>query len=212
MWLGPVTYTPGITNACASEPSEIYPTTIQNLYGPYIIGLDGQNIANVNTHCDNCALLTANGTSIIAHIVTYGTENGVDALDLSAEAQSALGLSGSNYTGTWQFCSCPSDGAPLYYEFDARQWNPQNFWYVRVWVRNSILPVTNVETNVSNGGWVATSQQTDGAWQSESGVDFSGGFQIRVTAIDGEQLVDTIPALTSLNATTPLVEGQANFQ
>ena len=115
MWYGPVTYVPGITNACASEPTEIYPTVIQNLYGDYIIGLDGVNIPNVASHCDQCAQLTANGISIVAHIVTYGTENGVDAIDLSPQAQSALGLSSSDWTGTWQFSSCPTT-APVYYE------------------------------------------------------------------------------------------------
>ncbi len=209
MWYGPVTYVPGITNACASEPTEIYPTVIQNLYGDYIIGLDGVNIPNVASHCDQCAQLTANGISIVAHIVTYGTENGVDAIDLSPQAQSALGLSSSDWTGTWQFSSCPTT-APVYYEFDARQWSPQNFWYVRVWVRNSRLPIRTVETNVANGGWVATSQQSDGAWQSESGVDFSKGLQIRVTATNNEQLVDTLPTLTSMDASNP-VEGRANF-
>ena len=148
MWYGPVDFAESQWhNACGLEDGTKYPTVIQNLYGNYIIGLDGDNIPNVESHCDDCAQLTANGKTIIAHIVTYGTENGVDAIDLSPEAQSALGLSSSNWTGTWQFCSCPTNGTPIYYEFDSRQWTPQqNFWYMRIWTRNQRLPVTRNET------------------------------------------------------------------
>ena len=213
MWYGPVDFAESQWhNACGLEDGTKYPTVIQNLYGNYIIGLDGDNIPNVESHCDDCAQLTANGKTIIAHIVTYGTENGVDAIDLSPEAQSALGLSSSNWTGTWQFCSCPTNGTPIYYEFDSRQWTPQqNFWYMRIWTRNQRLPVTKLETKLGSAGWSAASQASDGAWETQSGVDFSGGFQVRVTAVDNQQLTDTIPAPTGLNPANPIA-GHANFQ
>ncbi len=212
MWYGPVDYAESQWhNACGLEDGTKYPTVIQNLYGNYIIGLDGDNIPDVASHCDDCAQLTANGKTIIAHIITYGSENGVDAIDLSPEAQSALGLSSSDWTGTWQFCSCPTNGTPIYYEFDSRQWNPQNFWYMRIWTRNQHLPVTALETKLGSAAWSAASQASDGAWETESGVDFSGGFQVRVTAIDNQQLVNTIPAPTGINPANPIA-GHANFQ
>jgi expansin (peptidoglycan-binding protein) len=211
MWLGPVDYVESAYhNACGLEDGTHYPTAIQNLYGNYIIGLDGGNIPNVASHCDNCAQLSANGKTIIAHVVTYGTENGVDAIDLSPEARTALGFSNSNWTGTWQFSSCPTNGTPIYYEFDSGSWTEPNFWYVRIWTRNQRLPVTLLETKLGTGAWTSASQQSDGAWQS-SGVDFSGGFQVRVTAVDNQQLTDSIPALSGLNPANP-VAGHANFQ
>jgi len=213
MWEGPVNYTEtNYHNACGLEDGSKFPTVIQNLYGNYIIGLDGNNIPNVAGHCDNCAQLTANGKTIVAHIVTYGDENGVDAIDLSVEARSALGLSDSNWTGTWQFCSCPTNGTPIYYEFDSRQWaDNNNFWYMRIWTRNQHLPIMRLETKLGSAGWVAASQVGDGAWETESGVDFSGGFQVRVTAADNQQITDTIPAPTGINPANP-VAGKANFQ
>jgi hypothetical protein len=212
MWYGPVDFAESeYHNACGLEDGSKYPAIIQNLYGNYLIGLDGENIANVESHCDNCAQLTANGKTIIAHIVTYGIENGVNAIDLSPEAQSALGLSSSKWTGTWQFCSCPANGSPIYYNFDSRQWSPQNFWYMRIWTRNQRIPVTKLETKIGSGSWVAASQESDGAWQTQSGVDFSKGFQVRVTAVDNQQLVDTIPAPTGITPSNPLA-GQTNFQ
>jgi hypothetical protein len=211
MWYGPVDFAESaFHNACGLEDGSVYPSVIQNLYGNYLIGLDGNNIPKVESHCDNCAQLTANGITIIARIVTYGTENGVNAIDLSPQAQTALGLSSSNWKGTWQFCSCPTNGTPIYYEFDSRQWSPQNFWYMRIWVRNQHLPVTLLETKLGSANWVAASQESDGAWQTQSGVDFSGGFQVRVTAVDGQQMVDAIPAPTGLDPAQPIA-GRTNF-
>ena len=211
MWYGPVDFAESqYHNACGLEDGTIYPTVIQDLYGNYLIGLDGGNIPNVASHCDDCAQLTANGKTIVAHIITYGTENGVDAIDLSPEAQSALGLSSSDWTGTWQFCSCLTNGTPIYYEFDSRQWNPQNFWYMRIWTRNQHLPVTLLETKIGSAAWAAASQADDGAWETVSGVDFSGGFQVRVTAVDNQQMVDTIPAPPGINPANPIA-GHANF-
>jgi hypothetical protein len=213
MWEGPVNYTESdYHNACGLEDGSKYPSVIQNLYGNYIIGLDGNNIPNVEEHCDNCAQLTANGKTIVAHIVTYGDENGVAALDLSVEARSALGLSNSNWTGAWQFCSCPTNGTPIYYEFDSRQWaDNNNFWYMRIWTRNQHLPITRLETKLGSSGWVVASQVSDGAWETQSGVDFSGGFQVRVTAVDNQQMTDTIPPPTGINPANP-VAGKSNFQ
>jgi hypothetical protein len=212
MWNGPVDFAESeYHNACGLNDGSKYPEIIQDLYGSYLIGLDGENIPKVESHCDNCAQLTANGKTIIAHIITYGIENGVNAIDLSPEARSALGLTDSNWTGTWQFCSCPTKDKPIYYEFDSRQWKPQNFWYMRIWTRNQHLPITLLETKLGNAGWVAASQQSDGAWQTEDGVDFSGGFQVRVTANDDQKLIDTIAAPTGLNPANP-VAGHANFQ
>jgi hypothetical protein len=208
MWLGPVDYAESQWhNACGHEDGSKYPAVIQQIYGNYIIGLDGVNIANVASHCDDCAQLTANGQTIIAHIVTYGQENGVDALDLSPEAQTALGLSSSNWTGTWQFVSCPTV-YPLYYDFDGRDWT--NHWYFRVWIRDSRLPVINVESMITGGTWQAATQQSDGAWQSVS-ADFSASFQIRVTAIDNQQIVDTIPGIGTFDYTQPTAS-HTNFQ
>jgi hypothetical protein len=212
MWYGPVDFSESsYHNGCGQSNGAKYPTVIQNLYGSYLIGLDGENIPNVESHCDNCAMLSANNKTIVARIITYGQENGVNALDLSPEARTALGLSDSNWTGTWQFSSCPTGDSPIYYEFDGRQWSDQNFWYMRIWTRNQHLPVTSLETKLESGDWTLASQQSDGAWQTVDGVDYSKGFQIRVTANDKQQLTDAIPAPGGLNPANP-VAGKTNFR
>lgn len=81
---------------------------------------------------------------------------------------------------------------------------------MRIWTRNQHLPVTRLETKLGTAAWVAASQVSDGAWEAPS-ADFSGGFQVRVTAVDNQQLIDTIPAPAGLNPANP-VAGHANFQ
>jgi expansin (peptidoglycan-binding protein) len=81
---------------------------------------------------------------------------------------------------------------------------------MRIWTRNQRVPITLLETKLGSGAWSAASQQRDGAWQTAGGVDFSGGFQVRVTGVDGQQLVDTIPAPTGLNPANA-VAGKTNF-
>ena len=88
---------------------------------------------------------------------------------------------------------------------------PTEFWYMRIWTRNQHLPVTLLETKLGSAAWAAASQASDGAWETESGVDFSGGFQVRVTAVDNQQLVDAIPAPTGINPANPIA-GHTNFQ
>jgi len=106
MWYGRVDFSQSVYhNGCGQSDGSKYPATIQNLYGNYLIGLNGDNIPKVENRCDNCAQLTANGTTIVARIITYGQQNGVDAIDLSPDARTVLGLSDSNWAGAWQTVS-----------------------------------------------------------------------------------------------------------
>ena len=69
-----------------------------------------------------------------------------------------------------------------------------NIWFFRVWVRNARVPVAKVEYRLGAGSWATPDWEGDGAWQA-SGADFSGGFSLRVTSIDGQALEDAIPGL-----------------
>ena len=172
-WLGPVDYSESqYHNACA--PSVKYPAGIQQLYGNYIMGLANeaqlQNLtAGDGQLCDVCAELTANGQSLVAHVVTYGQETGPSDVDVSTQVDAALQGSVGR-TLTWRFITCPTT-APIYYTFDGRQWS--NTWFFRVWVRNSRVPVVKVEYQMGSSDWATADWQSDGAWQA-SNEDFSG--------------------------------------
>jgi expansin (peptidoglycan-binding protein) len=193
-WLGPVDYAETQWhNACA--PSVKYPPGIQSLYGDYIMGLANEVTleglsAGAGQLCDVCVSLKANGNSVVARVVTFGEETGPSDIDVSPELDAALdGASGR--TATWQFVSCPT-AQPIQYTFDGRQWD--NTWFFRVWVRNSRLPVSQLEFRLGAAEWTTADWQGDGAWQASS-QDFSAGFELRVTSIDGQTLTDEIPGL-----------------
>jgi hypothetical protein len=209
-WLGPVDYEETEWhNACA--PTTKYPPGIRDLYGDYIMGLANEVVleglsASAGELCDTCVELTANGETLVAHVVTYGQETGPDDIDVSPEVDAALdGDAGRDVT--WRFVSCPTN-APVQYTFDGRQW--ENTWFFRLWVRNARLPVTDVEYSVGSGGWARAERQADGAWQA-SGVDFGGGFSVRVTALDGQTLEDELPGLNTFDPDEG-VSSQGNFQ
>lgn len=197
-WIGPVDYAETEWhNACA--PSVKYPSGIQQLYGEYLMGLANEVVleglnAGSGQLCDVCAELTANGSTVVAHVVTYGEETGPNDIDVSLQVDSAL-KGPSNRTLTWRFVACPTT-APIYYTFDGRQWS--NTWFFRVWVRNARVPVAKVEYRIGSNAWAVADWQSDGAWQASS-EDFSSGFSLRVTSIDNQTVEDAIPGLNTFD-------------
>jgi hypothetical protein len=194
-WLGPVDFAETEwNNACSPSDGE-YPALIQQLYGDYLMGVAnevklGSLVASQGQLCDTCAELTANGVTIIAHVITYGDETGPNDIDVSPQAREAL-HGATNDTLSWRFVTCPTQN-PIYYTFDGRDWS--NPWYFRVWIRNARVPVAKVEYKLSGGTWSAADWQSDGAWQAAS-ADFSKGFSLRVTSIEGVSLEDTLPGI-----------------
>lgn len=210
-WLGPVDFSESeFHNACG--PSDgTYPTRIQQLYGNYLMGLSNQLkldrlAAGAGQLCDTCAELTANGHTLIAHVVTYGDETGVSDVDVSPEANEALGGKVSSKL-TWRFITCPTQN-PIYYTFDGREWS--NTWYFRVWIRNARVPVAKVEYQLSGKGWAGMNWQDDGAWEVDS-KDFSAGFNLRVTSIDGQTVEDAIPGIGTFDPDVG-IESTSNFR
>jgi hypothetical protein len=209
-WLGPVDYAETQWhNACGPSDGK-YPAAIQQLYGNYIMGLAneaqlGNLVAGKGQLCDVCAELTANGSTLIAHVITYGQETGPNDIDVSPEARSAL-HGDTNYTVTWRFVACPTDRS-IVYTFDDRQWS--NTWYFRVWIRNSRVPVSKVEYKLGTQAWGPMAPQSDGAWEIDS-QDFSAGFSLRVTSIEGATIEDTLPGIGSFDPNAGIAS-LANF-
>jgi hypothetical protein len=208
-WLGPVDYAETEWhNACA--PSVKYPSGIQSLYGTTIMGLANEVLlegllAGNGELCDACVELAANGTTLVARAVTYGEETGPNDIDVSPELDAALDGDASRSV-TWRFVTCPTE-APIQYTFDGRQWD--NVWFFRVWIRNSRVPITKVEVRLGSGSYTEADWQTDGAFQASS-QDFSGGFTLRVTSIDGTTLEDDLPGLNTFDPNVG-VSSHANF-
>jgi len=209
-WLGPVDYAETEWhNACA--PSNKYPAGVRTLYGNYIMGLANEVVlqglkASGGDLCDACVELSANGKTLVARAVTYGQETGPNDIDVSPEIDQALGGDGGRSV-SWRFTSCATT-TPVQYTFDGRQWT--NTWFFRVWVRNAKIPFTKLEYKLGSGSWTAAEHQTDGAFQASS-QDFSQGFSVRVTAIDGQTLEDALPGLNTFEPDVG-VSSHGNFE
>ena len=188
-----------------------YPALIQQLYGNDIMGLaDDVTLQGLSAGsgqlCDVCAELTANGQTVVAHVVTYGQETGTNDIDVSKEVDAALNASAGRKL-TWRFVSCPTRNS-IYYTFDDRQWS--NVWFFRVWIRNARVPVQKVEYKLGSGAWAVADWQSDGAWQAAS-QDFSKGFSLRATAIDGQTVEDSLPGVSTFDPNAGIAS-HGNFQ
>jgi hypothetical protein len=210
-WIGPVDYSESkFHNGCGPSDGK-YPALIQQLYGDYLMGLSNQLFleslsAGKGQLCDVCAELTANGKTLIAHVVTYGDETGTNDIDVSIQVDSALGGQTSRKL-TWRFVTCPTT-QPIYYTFDGREWS--NTWYFRVWIRNARVPVAKVEYQLAGKSWGTMNGQDDGAWEIDS-KDFSAGFSLRVTAIDGQVIQDAVPGIGTFDPNAGIASA-SNFQ
>jgi hypothetical protein len=209
-WEGPVDFAETKwPNACA--PSTKYPQAIRDLYGNFLMGFAqevtlGSLSAGGGELCDVCVELSANGKTAVAHAITYGQETGPNDIDISPELIAFFGAP-SPPNGSWRVVSCPTT-APIVYTFDGRQWD--NTWFFRVWIRNARLPVAKVEYQLGGGAWQAIGAETDGAYQASS-QDFRKGFSLRVTAVDGQTVVDGIPGLNTFNPDVGIAS-HTNFQ
>jgi expansin (peptidoglycan-binding protein) len=173
-------------NACA--PKEKYPPQIQQLYGPYLAGVDN-SVGGDGSLCDACALVkTPMGKSVVVHIVTYGVSQGPGDLDLSPEAFAVLqeGSSLGTRSMTWQLARCPDKGN-MYIEYQTGA-NP---YWTSFWVRNAKLPIASVESKKPDESAFSKLDRTpDGPFTDGNGVG-TGSFDLRITSIGGQAVTQT---------------------
>ena len=123
---GPVDFSESVYhNACA--PKEKYAPQIQELYGPYLGGIDN-SLAGDGSLCDACALLTTRlGKSVLVHLVTYGVSKAPGDMDLSPAAYDAvyesdpMGTPSIPRPMSWQLARCPDAGNHLFAIPNSRQ-------------------------------------------------------------------------------------------
>ncbi len=174
-------------NACAP-----YPASVQAEEGDLLAGLDTQHIDGGRL-CDSCVYIqAANGKSVIARVITYGT-TGPNDIDVSTGVCTALaGTPDCDVfprNMTWQFAECPDSG-PIQYQFQTEA----SVWWTSFWVRNERMPLAKVEVKSQNhADWTALSWGTDGTLTDAGGFG-AGPFSLRLTAADGQQVSDTFPS------------------
>ncbi|MBI4954972.1 MAG: hypothetical protein HY908_23315 [Myxococcales bacterium] len=191
--LGPVDFAETVwTNSCGP-----YAPEIQALEGVYLAGVDLAWNGD-GSLCDACALVTTRlGRTAVVRIVTTGVSNAEGDMDVSPETHDGiyeldpLGTPEHPRPMTWQLARCPDTGTLRY------QWQTgANEWWTSFWLRNARVPLVSVEVRSANhADWFALRREVDGTLNDDGGFG-AGAFELRITGLDGQQLVDSFPGFT----------------
>jgi expansin len=156
---------------------------------------------NGSAPCGECVAVAGPKGDVTVRIVDLcpGCETGHLDLSMSAFAKIA-DVSAGRVPITWHVVPCAVSGDVQY-----RYKEGSSQYWTAIQVRNSRLAVSSLEL------------MTSGAWQSVMRSDYdyfvdaagagSGSLMVRITAADGEQLVDTLPPVQS----ALVVDGSGQF-
>jgi expansin (peptidoglycan-binding protein) len=167
------------------------------------------NVAAVNNPqyndaalCGRCAKVDGPNGSVTVRLVDRCPECLSGHLDLSPEAfQQIADLSAGRVDITWTLVTCAVSG-PVQYLFK----DGSSQWWTAVQVRNHKLPITGFEVD-KGSGWQVVQRLDYNYFVDETGFG-AASTQVRITAVDGQQLVDTLPPVQALLTVT----GAAQFQ
>jgi expansin (peptidoglycan-binding protein) len=157
---------------------------------------------NGSAPCGECVAVSGPNGKVTVKIVDLcpGCESG--HLDLSAQAFAKIApLSAGRVPITWQVVPCDVSGnlAYRYKEGSSQYWTA-------IQVRNHRLPIAALELQLG-GAWQEVPRSDYNYFVASSGVGTTGGFNVRVTAEGGEQLIDALPPVQS----GLVVQGLAQF-
>lgn len=201
--LGPVDWEEtAFHNACASERK--YPPSVRALEGSLLAGI-WSGLGSPEQYCDACiAVQTARGRSALLRVVTYG-DTTPNSIDVSPEAFAILDSGEYPRSMSFQLVKCPDTGKVVY-EFKP---GTHQDW-TAFWVRNARVPLARVEIQGMSHGYAACEREGDGSLVDSQGGVGVGTFSIRLTGVDGQQLVDTF-SWPSGGIDGVLLEGHTNF-
>ncbi len=152
--------------------------------------------------CGECVAITGPKGNLAVRIVDQCPECETGHLDLSQQAFAQIAdVAAGRVPITWEVVACDVTGDVAYHFKDGSS----QYW-TAIQVRNARLPVTKLEWQ-ENGSWVDVPRTTYNYFVAASGTG-AGAFQVRVTAADGQTLVDSLPAPQS-NVT---VSGAGQFR
>jgi expansin (peptidoglycan-binding protein) len=152
--------------------------------------------------CGECVSITGPKGNVTVRIVDQCPDCEKGHLDLSQQAFAQIAdVSAGRVPITWEVVACNVSG-----NIEYRVKDGSSQYWTALQVRNSRLPVAKMELQ-SGGSWVDIMRATYNYFIVPSGVG-PGSYQVRVTAVDGQTLVDTLPAVQP--STT--VPGSGQFQ
>jgi expansin (peptidoglycan-binding protein) len=145
---------------------------------------------NNTAMCGACAEVEGPQGTVRVRIVDSCPECPAGHLDLSKEAFAKISpVEAGRVTTRWRLVTCAVQG-PVRYRIK----EGSSEWWTAIQVRNHLLPIQKLEW-MKNGAWTNAPRETTFNYFVASSGMGKGPVQIRITATDGQQLVDTLPAI-----------------
>jgi len=152
--------------------------------------------------CGACADVAGPNGSVRVTIVDQCPECASGDLDLSQQAFAQIAdVSAGRVHIDWHFVACDISG-PVAYRFK----DGTNQWWAAILVENSTLPVVSLEWSSDGSSWHNVTTREWNYFVEDSGIG-AGPVYLRLTAVDGQQLVDQIQTVQEFL----VVDGQTNF-
>jgi expansin (peptidoglycan-binding protein) len=177
-------------------------------FGPSPNDLDvaAMNIAQFanSAVCGECVAVTGPKGAVTVRIVDKCPDCQSGQLDMSMEAFAKIAdVSAGRVPITWDVVACNVTGNISYAIKDGSS----QYW-TGLQVRNSRLPVVKLEL-MQGGAWTDIARMDYNYFIVGGGVG-PGSYQVRVTAIDGQTLQDTLPPVVA-SSMVQVVPGSGQF-
>jgi expansin (peptidoglycan-binding protein) len=137
--------------------------------------------------CGECVAITGPKGNVTVRVVDECPDCQVGQLDLSQQAFAQIAdVSAGRVTISWTVVPCNVTGNVAYWLKDGSS----QYW-TAIQVRNSRLPIAKLEW-LQSGAWTDVQRVPYNYFVEGSGVG-PGSYQVRITALDGQTLQDTLP-------------------
>lgn len=167
-----------------------------------VAALNAPDYANA-AWCGACADVTGPSGSVRVRIVDKCPECPSGNLDLSPQAFAQIAaMELGRVAINWEFVACDLVG-PVKYRYK----DGANQWWTAVQVSNHRLPITKFEFSTDGTTFREVAREDYNYFVDASGFGASA-VTVRITATDGQTLVDTLPPVQEYL----VVEGRAQFQ
>jgi expansin (peptidoglycan-binding protein) len=138
--------------------------------------------------CGECAAVNGPKGAVTVRIVDLCPECGTGHLDLSEQAFAKIAnVADGRVPITWQAVACQVQGPIAYHYQDG-----SSQWWTSLQVRNHRLPISKLELRM--GGAFFEVPRADYNYFVQAQGAGPGPLTVRITAIDGQTLTDTLPA------------------